>query len=53
MMASWVSSGMLFSYNLFFAMRADSQASPEYPLAWVLSTEAGIVLGLLMALTLL
>ncbi len=51
--ARWVSSGMLFSYNLFFAMRADSQASPEYPLARVLSTEAGIVLGLLMALTLL
>ena len=53
MMASWISSGMLFSYNLFFAMRADSQASPEYPLARVLSTEAGIVLGLLMVLTIL
>jgi hypothetical protein len=51
--AAWISSGMLFSYNLFFAMRADSQASPEYPLARVLSTEAGIVLGLLMALTIL
>jgi hypothetical protein len=53
MMAGWVSSGMLFSYNLFFAMRADSQASPEYPLARVLSTEAGIVLGVLMALIIL
>jgi hypothetical protein len=53
MMASWISSGMLFSYNLFFAMRPDSGASPEYPLARVLSTEAGIVLGLLMALTIL
>jgi len=44
-MASWVSSGMLFSYNLFFAMRAE--------LARVLATEAGVVLGLLMALTIL
>ena len=53
MMAGWVSSGMLFSYNLFFDMRPDSQAGPEYPLARVLSTEAGIVLGLSMALTIL
>jgi hypothetical protein len=53
MAAGWVSSGMLFSYNLFFAMRPDSQASPEYPLARVLSTEVGIVLGLSMALTVL
>jgi hypothetical protein len=53
MMTSWVSSGMLFSYNLFFAMRTDSQASPEYPLARVLSTEAGTVLGLTMALVIL
>lgn len=53
MVAGWVSSGMLFSYNLSFAMRPDSQASPEYPLARVLCTEAGIVLGLLMALTIL
>jgi hypothetical protein len=53
MVAGWVSSGMLFSYNLFFAMRPDSEASPEYPLARVLSTQAGVVLGLLMALTIL
>jgi hypothetical protein len=53
MVAGWVSSGMLFSYNLFFAMRPDSQASPEDGLARVLSTEAGIVLGLLMALIIL
>ncbi len=53
MMIGWVSSGMLFSHNLFFAMHPDSQTSPEYPLARVLSTEAGIVLGLLMALTIL
>jgi hypothetical protein len=50
MMVSWVSSGMLFFYNLFFSLRPDSQASPEYPLARVLATQAGIVLGLLMAL---
>jgi hypothetical protein len=45
MAAAWISSGMLFSYNLFFAMRAE--------LARVLATEAGVVLGLLMALTIL
>jgi hypothetical protein len=53
MMVSWVSSGMLFSYNLFFAMRADSQDSPEYALARVLTTQAGVVLGLLMVLIVL
>ncbi len=53
MVISWVSSGMLFSYNLFFAMRPDSQASPEYPLARVVSTEVGVMLGLMMALTIL
>lgn len=44
---------MLFSYNLFLAMRPDSGANPEYPLARVLTMEAGIVLGLSMALTIL
>jgi hypothetical protein len=29
MMVGWVSSGMLFAYNLFLSLRADSQASPE------------------------
>jgi hypothetical protein len=53
MAAAWISSGMLFSYNLFFAMRADSQASPEYPLARVLTTEAGIVLGVMMGMVIL
>jgi hypothetical protein len=53
MMVGWVSSGMLFAYNLFFTLRADSQASPEHPLARVLTTQAGIVLGLLMALVIL
>jgi hypothetical protein len=53
MAAAWIASGMLFSYNLFFAMRPDSQASPEYPLARVLTTEAGIVLGLMMGMVIL
>jgi hypothetical protein len=53
MAAAWISSGMLFSYDLFFAMRPDSQASPEHPLARVLTTEAGVVLGLSMAMTVL
>ena len=53
MAAAWVSSGMLFSYDLFFAMRPDSQASPEYPLARVLTTEAGIVLGVMMGMVIL
>jgi hypothetical protein len=34
-------------------LRADSQASPEHPWARVLPTQAGIVLGLLMALIIL
>ena len=53
MAAAWISSGMLFSYNLFFAMRPDSQASPEHPLARVLTTEAGVLLGLSMAMNVL
>ena len=53
MAAAWISSGMLFSYNLFFAMRPDSGASPEYPLARVLATEAGIVLGVVMGMVVL
>ena len=53
MAAAWISSGMLFSYNLFFAMRPNSQASPEHPLARVLSTQAGIVLGVMMGIVIL
>ena len=53
MAAAWVSSGMLFAYNLFSAMRADSSASAEYPLARVLTTEAGIVLGVMMVMIIL
>jgi hypothetical protein len=52
-MVAWVSSGMLFAYNLFFSLRADSQASPESPLARVLATQSGIVLGLLMVVVIL
>jgi hypothetical protein len=29
MMVSWVSSGMLFAYNLFFSLRADSRRAPS------------------------
>lgn len=53
MVVSWISSGMQFSYNLFSALRADSQSGPEYQLARVLATEAGIILGLLMAMIIL
>lgn len=53
LLVSWVSSGMLFSYNLFFALRADSAAGPEFPVPRVLCTEAGIVLGVLMVVVVL
>ena len=53
MMLGWVSSGMLFAYNLFFSLRADAQASPESPLTRVLATQADIVLGLVMGLVIL
>lgn len=56
MAAAWISSGMLFSYNLFnhlSAIRADARPTPEYPLAQVLTTEAGIVLGVMMGMIIL
>jgi disulfide bond formation protein DsbB len=53
MAAAWVSSGMLFSYNLFFALRPDSALSPEHPVARTLTTEAGIVLGVVMGVVIL
>jgi hypothetical protein len=53
MTVGWVASGMLFAYHLFFSLRADAQASPESPLARVVATQAGIVLGLVMALIVL
>ncbi|WP_145038386.1 hypothetical protein [Paenibacillus sp. Y412MC10] len=49
----WISSGMLFSYNLFSAIRTDSQFSPEYPLLRVLTTEAGMILGIIMVMIIL
>lgn len=53
MAAAWISSGMLFSYNFFSIIRPDFQSSPEYPLARVLTTVAGIVLGVMMGMILL
>ncbi|KRG13664.1 hypothetical protein ACA30_14265 [Virgibacillus soli] len=56
MAAAWISSGALFSNNLYAslsAVRLDTPPSPEYPLAWLLTTQAGIVLGIIMGMTLL
>ena len=53
MAAAWISSGMLFSYNLFSIIRPDFQSSPEYPLARVLTTEMGIILGVMMGMIIL
>ncbi|QED47905.1 hypothetical protein [Cytobacillus dafuensis] len=53
MVAAWISSGMLFSYNLFSVIRYDFQFSREYPLARVLTTEAGIILGVMMGIIIL
>ncbi|MFK7691407.1 hypothetical protein [Paenibacillus sp. HJGM_3] len=53
MASAWISSGMLFSYNLFSAIREDSQFSPEYTLLRVLTTEAGVVLSVIMGMILL
>jgi crotonobetainyl-CoA:carnitine CoA-transferase CaiB-like acyl-CoA transferase len=47
----WVGTGLLVP--LFLSLRGDSQASPEYPPARVLATQAGIVVGLLMVLIVL
>lgn len=56
MVAAWISSGMLFSYGLYnnlSAMQSDASPTPEYPIARVLSTDAGIVLGVMMIVTVL
>lgn len=56
MAAAWISSGMLFSYNLFSrlsAIRPDALPAPEYPFAQVLTMEAGTVFGVMMGMTLL
>jgi len=56
MAAAWISSGMLFSYNLFnrlSATRPDTQPALEYPLAHELTTELGSVLGVMMGMVIL
>lgn len=56
MAAMWISSGMLFSYHtysLLTAVRPDSQHNPEYPIARILTTEIGIVLGIVMGMIIL
>ncbi|MCC2326896.1 hypothetical protein [Bacillus wiedmannii] len=53
MAVAWISSGMLFSYNLFSVIRPDFQSTPESPLARVLTTEAGIILGVMMGMIIL
>lgn len=56
MAAGWISSSVLFSQNLYSglsATRSDAGPVPEYPLARVLSSDVGLVLGSLMAVILL
>ncbi|WP_242268844.1 DUF1700 domain-containing protein [Bacillus cereus group sp. BfR-BA-01352] len=56
MTAAWISSGALFSNNLYSALssvRLDAPPSPEYPLAWLLTTQTGIVLGIIMGMIIL
>lgn len=56
MAAAWISSGMLFSYNLFSVLSSispNAKPSPEYPIAQVLTTEFGIILGLMMGMIIL
>ena len=56
MAAAWISSGMLFSYNLFnrlSATRPDSQPTLEYPLVHVLTTELSSILGVMMGIVIL
>lgn len=56
MAIAWISSGMLFSYNLFnrlSATRPDTQPALEYPLAHVLTTELGSLLGVMMGMVIL
>lgn len=56
MVAAWISSGMLFSYNLFNRLSAtspDTQPPLEYPLVHELTTELGSVLGVIMGMVIL
>jgi hypothetical protein len=53
MAAAWISSGGLFSNNLYSALssvRLGASATPEYPLAWLLTTQLGIILGVGMGM---
>lgn len=56
MAAAWIGSGIIFSQNLYHllsAKRTHALPSPEYPLAHVLTVQAGIVLGVMMGMTIL
>ena len=56
MTAVWVSSAVLFCQNMYVSLsatRSDAEAGPELALARVLTRESGVVLGILMATTLL
>ncbi|WP_144551110.1 hypothetical protein [Bacillus mycoides] len=56
MAAAWISSGALFSNNLYSALssvRLDAPPFPEYPLAWLLTTQTGIILGVIMGMIIL
>ncbi|MDN4525912.1 hypothetical protein [Fictibacillus fluitans] len=56
MAVTWISSGMLFSYNtydLLTGIHSNARPAPEYPLARVLTMESGIVLGVTMAIIIL
>jgi hypothetical protein len=55
MAAAWVSSGMLFSYSLYDLLLYTTglRPPPEYPLALLVTREAGIVLGVMMGMILL
>lgn len=52
---AWVASGMLFAYSLY-ALLLHSDAThptPEHPVAHALTTQAGIILGLLIGIVIL
>lgn len=56
MAAAWISSGMLFSNNIYAALsstRREALPSPEYSVLRLLTTEAGIVLGVMMGMLIL
>jgi hypothetical protein len=53
MTVGWVASGMLFAYHLFSRCAPMPRLARSPPLARVVATPAGIVLGLVMALIVL